>query len=869
MTFKIFISYSQDDFLERGRIIHNYLSNMFPDDDVFIDQSKTKAKKWREENDKKLKASDLVILIITPAAIRSNEVAREVKISNELKKSVLPCKIQDLKLDWEKLPWNLGSLDGIPFKNDEDLKTSLYGTVTEIRNEYLNKVKNTSSVISDYISIITDKEKYSDGEEIKISGRVKELLSNVLVNLQVISPNRNLVTIQQIDVDSEKYFFSVLQTGGALWKNQGTYTIKVVYGSAIRSSETTFDFVGSSGISKSTTSENIVTVEGSSHSINYQIKGGDITSVVRDPGTSSLLIGLAGTENGQLTITIPRDLLDARIENKDHKFYVSIDGELVDFDEKSTISDRILTIEFSKGSEEIEIIGISEIHRKEIPLFQTLDKTEVSQYKVHTVSLSASVDRTVYPLDSIIYARANLNDIIMNEPIIFEIYNSKNKLLGTKKINPVKYSNSILKKSGIYETSFKMKGNDWKTNESYSLFAKHGDAESMDKFSIDKRMPIVQTDKSVYIRGSDMIVTVIDPDADKDSKKVEFVGNRKNSLLTISTSEGEIKKYKLRETGESTGIFQGVVGLIGVNDSGKIQGYSLGKKTIKKTQGKGIADGFIGVKRGGEILLTYDNGYGKAELVAFSSNFGVAVELDQKVYTWTDKVRITVVAPDFNTNSDKVESIGNGKQGSITIKTKLGKLENYELVETGTDTGIFVGEIQLTGFPYDKLDVNAFKKLGKTSGNGPNKGMIVADSKDGLVVEFQTQGETYTASAIIRWNIGEVQWQKSKYHVGDTGSFVIIDPDANLNPNLIDIFKVRVWSDTDPVGTEIMVIETGQETGIFFGDIQFGNKTKPGASIKVSLGDTVVVEYEDHTLPEPYKKGDSLVIEAHTTITEN
>ena len=86
----------------------------------------------------------------------------------------------------------------------------------------------------------------------------------------------------------------------------------------------------------------------------------------------------------------------------------------------------------------------------------------------------------------------------------------------------------------------------------------------------------------------------------------------------------------------------------------------------------------------------------------------------------------------------------------------------------------------------------------------------------------------------------------------------------NIDPNLIDIFKVRIWSDSDPVGTEIFAIETGPETGIFSGSIQFGTKTEDGKVIKVSPRDSVVVEYVDFTLPDPYQNGNTLTISGTT-----
>ena len=36
------------------------------------------------------------------------------------------------------------------------------------------------------------------------------------------------------------------------------------------------------------------------------------------------------------------------------------------------------------------------------------------------------------------------------------------------------------------------------------------------------------------------------------------------------------------------------------------------------------------------------------ELTVFTSNFGATVSLDKKVYSWTDKVFITITAPDHN-----------------------------------------------------------------------------------------------------------------------------------------------------------------------------------------------------------------------------
>ena len=242
--------------------------------------------------------------------------------------------------------------------------------------------------------------------------------------------------------------------------------------------------------------------------------------------------------------------------------------------------------------------------------------------------------------------------------------------------------------------------------------------------------------------------------------------------------------------------------------------------------------------------------------------------MDQKVYTWTDKVYITIVAPDLNREPNKVETIGSGPDSKITISTSKGTLSNYSLVETGKDTGIFVGELILTGFP--NYNANSEDKdsgpSGITNGSGPDNGLIGCTNNDYIKVTLSTLSRTVTGSALIRWNIGEISWDKKKYRIGDTGTITIVDPDVNLNPQLIDIFHIRIWSDSDAAGVKVLVIETGPATGIFVGDIQFGSNSVDYGQLKVSPGDSIVATYIDKTLPEPYQLGNELEITDTATI---
>ncbi len=393
-----------------------------------------------------------------------------------------------------------------------------------------------------------------------------------------------------------------------------------------------------------------------------------------------------------------------------------------------------------------------------------------------------------------------------------------------------------------------------------------GDVNTVtDSATFDLRNGVLQSDKSVYIIGSDMILTLIEPDLDLDNDQAETYDldliewDSDAATVTMGDADGagalfDPEPLDFRETGDSTGIFQIVIEVPEALDGDPLE-------------------------RGEEILLEYTD-WGPSgsdyvgdededvNLTLFTSNFGATVELDQKVYTWTDKVYITIVAPDHNFDSDLVDEIGETERDPVTIATRGNDLDQYRLVETGTDTGIFTGEVILTGFHHDADGVAGDDTSPRTEGEGPTNGFLQADDDDGLTVSFEfSEDETVVGSALIRWNIGEVQWLEASYPATGTGVVRVIDPDVNLDPEAVDNFDVDVWSDSDSGGIDLTVTETNEATGIFEGTVFFtlGDKSE-GHRLRVAEGDTVTVEYEDNTLPDPYSTADELEITATTLI---
>jgi predicted secreted protein with PEFG-CTERM motif len=217
-----------------------------------------------------------------------------------------------------------------------------------------------AQVFEDAITVATDQDTYDDGDIITVTGLVRERLSGYPVTLQVISANGNLVTVEQLDVSDDNTYGIDITAGGALWRSAGTYTIKVLYGTESRTAETTFEFTGSTG--GPTPSGKSITVEGTEFLVNYSIRGGKVISIVPSLPDKSLIITIETTNDGELTVTLPRGLIDAKLgpdgmSGEDDVFFVLVDGAEVDFDETTTSEDRTLTIPFEDGTTEIEIIG--------------------------------------------------------------------------------------------------------------------------------------------------------------------------------------------------------------------------------------------------------------------------------------------------------------------------------------------------------------------------------------------------------------------------------------------------------------------------------------------------------------------------------
>jgi len=241
---------------------------------------------------------------------------------------------------------------------------------------------------------------------------------------------------------------------------------------------------------------------------------------------------------------------------------------------------------------------------------------------------------------------------------------------------------------------------------------------------------------------------------------------------------------------------------------------------------------------------------------------------DKEVYSWTDKVYITVVAPSWNANKYGIDSIGTQDGNFIKISTGKNFLEPYKLTETEPSSGIFTGEIILTGFLHDVDDDGIADTNPRTVGNGPTNGFLEVERDGGLTISFEfADGVVLTTSVSISWNIGEINFVEPIYLVGESAEIQVLDADMNLNPEAVDRITVEISSDSDIAGILVDALETEEDSGLFQAVISFTqNSVSSGNRLYAIPGDSIYSKYEDNTLPSPHSILDDLDIQAEAKL---
>ena len=241
---------------------------------------------------------------------------------------------------------------------------------------------------------------------------------------------------------------------------------------------------------------------------------------------------------------------------------------------------------------------------------------------------------------------------------------------------------------------------------------------------------------------------------------------------------------------------------------------------------------------------------------------------DKPIYSWTDKIEIKIIAPSWNTDKDLIDSIGNDEQNPIKISTREYSLEQYRLTETDVKSGIFTGEIILTGFLHDANGDGDFDTNPRTIGNGPTSGFLEVERDSAVTVSFEfADGVVLTESVPVSWNLGTIKFTKDIFLSDDSVIIHIIDLDMNLNPEALDQIEIDIFSDSDVGGIKVNAIETSESSGSFVATLSLSQTSSSSGNRLYALpGDKIYAKYDDYTLPKPHSISDNLKVESTALI---
>ncbi|MGI0012812.1 MAG: PEFG-CTERM sorting domain-containing protein [Nitrososphaera sp.] len=208
------------------------------------------------------------------------------------------------------------------------------------------------------ITVETDKERYSAGSTVKITGKIAE---DIFTGGQMVIQVENAADARyRYDLvapsDDGSYSYS-MPVGGPLAVS-GEWTVTAFYNQ--QKAETTFELTGGAG-ARPTFS---LKVEDQTYPIEYEVTDGSINSMFVKPAEKKLVVSIDTEEDGVLTIVLPRHVIDAVEGGLDVKYVVATtdidtgsDSAANIIESETSGESRTLVIEYEAGTDLIEILG--------------------------------------------------------------------------------------------------------------------------------------------------------------------------------------------------------------------------------------------------------------------------------------------------------------------------------------------------------------------------------------------------------------------------------------------------------------------------------------------------------------------------------
>lgn len=144
---------------------------------------------------------------------------------------------------------------------------------------------------------------------------------------------------------------------GISFAKEGQYEFTVVYenlsGDKQQVGSKTFEVSITKTYLPKTGTINLLDVD----NVDYSIHNGLLEDILIHPSGNSLILPIKSQGEGEISVSLPRIVIDAKLGSNDIDFIVEVDKKITEFEEQKTKTHRILSIPFNNDSEEIEIIG--------------------------------------------------------------------------------------------------------------------------------------------------------------------------------------------------------------------------------------------------------------------------------------------------------------------------------------------------------------------------------------------------------------------------------------------------------------------------------------------------------------------------------
>jgi len=208
-----------------------------------------------------------------------------------------------------------------------------------------------------FLSVTTDDNHYDEGDIVVVSGKVKTVIVDTPILLQLWFQG-NMISIAQFFPAQDGTYSHTIIAEKPLWNKEGEYLVRVSYGEG-NISETTLTFTPKQEFVETKDTFEVNIPNGGTFDAEYTILGGKVKNMILEPDNFTLRILLEAPDEGTISIKLPRDAVDAIKQNgQDEKFIILIDDIQNPYSETQTNSDfRLISINFEEGDSEIEIIG--------------------------------------------------------------------------------------------------------------------------------------------------------------------------------------------------------------------------------------------------------------------------------------------------------------------------------------------------------------------------------------------------------------------------------------------------------------------------------------------------------------------------------